>query len=438
MSDFDMEEEKIPYDTEPIERHRNSDYNRYIKELKKQEKKQSGGNKANWVTYLIVSLTVVVCVLGVSIFNIGRKLADLTNSGQDYTMNISATGGNQAYAAAKGMMSTVCVSAANTNSGTDANAFFSSAMSSRGSGVIIELDKAAGDAIIVTNYHVVSNTSTNKVYAYRWVLLWDSIVPIQATYIGGTSKYDIAVLKIENSDEIKKSSCAAATIASSNNVHIGEYVCAIGNSRARNLRITTGVVAVEEDLMGNGTYNMYLSHSADVNSGNSGGGLYNASGDLIGIVNAKFRDVNETTGELMYYEVIHGMNYAIPVDIAINIAKNIVRNNSNPLKPSLGLTLGDSYSYTGKNFNITEDGLGYTTYNIVITKSVGKFWVNDELVSITYNYGGKDITTKLNRLFALDSVLFNLDKNSSATVVVKRGNGETSFKITVDSVSAVS
>lgn len=437
MSDFDMEEEKIPYDTEPIQRNAGADYYRYLKEQKKHEKQKKAKSK-NWLIYAVVALGVVVAVLGVSLFSISGKIAKLSKNGADYTMNISTTGGDQAYAVAKGMLSTVCVSASSTNNGADVNAFFSNSMSSRGSGVILELNKDKGDAIIVTNYHVVSNTSTNKVYSYRWVLLWDSVTPIAASYIGGTSKYDIAVLKIENSEEIKNSSCQPATIASSADVCIGEYVCAIGNSRARNLRITTGVVSVEEDLMGSGTYNMYLSHSADVNSGNSGGGLYNSRGELVGIVNAKFRDVNETTGELMYYEVIHGMNYAIPVDIAYNIAKNIIRNDSNPLKPALGLTIGESYSYYDKTFTITDDGLGYTTYSLIITKSVGKFWVNDELLSLTYKSGGKDITVKLDRLFALDSALFNLDQGSEVSFIVKRGSSQTTLKVTVDSVASVS
>ena len=437
MSEFDMEEdEKIPYDSEPIQRGAPHEYYRYVKEQKKQQK-QGQERKKNWLFYATIGLCVVVAVLSFSVFSIGKKLSLLTESGSDYTMNINATGNDASYAVAKGMLSSVCVSASSTNNGADANAFFSSAMSSRGSGVIIELNKDTGSAYILTNYHVVSNTNTNKVYAYRWVLLWDSVVPIAATYVGGSSTYDIAVLKIENSNEIKKSSCAAARIAKSSSVCVGEQVCAIGNSRARNLRITTGVVSVEEDLMGN-NYNMYISHSADVNSGNSGGGLYNSSGDLVGIVNAKYKDVNETTGELLYAEVIHGMNYAIPIDLAYNIGKNIIRNNSGPIKPALGLTLGDSYSYSGKHFDILENGKGYTTYDMVITKSVGNFWVNDQLISATYNFAGVEQTMELNRLFALDSMLFNLDQGTEVKFKVLRNGSEHTVTVHVDSVVSVS
>lgn len=438
MSDLNIEEEKIPFDSEPIDRNKSSDYYRYVKLQKKQEASKMP-KKYNLTSIGMIAMGLVVVLMGVWLFGMNSRLSKLKNARTDYTMNISSVGETQSYAVAKGMLSTVCVSASNTNTCSDSTMFFSKSMLSRGSGVILEIDKNNGDAYIITNYHVVSNANTAVVFSYVWVMLWDSISPISAQYVGGSRTYDIAVLKIEGSNEVKNSSATGASIAKSSDLCIGESVCAIGNSMARNLRITSGVVSVEEDLMGSATfYNMYISHSADVNSGNSGGGLYNNKGELIGIVNAKFRDVNPTSGDLMYKEVVHGMNYAIPVDLAVGIARNIIRNNGTLLRPAIGLTLGDGYSYNDKNYEITEKGFGYTTYSLVIDNPTGKFWLNDKFISASYEFNGQSIDVKLNRLFSIESALFNLDRYAEIIFVVDRSGIENELKVKVNSVTSVS
>ena len=436
MSDlnWDEEEEKIPFDAEPIVRKPTQEYKKKVK-----KKREATYGKSKTFLYVFMALMIgVSAVLAYSLININKQVLELKDKNSSYTMNISSTGGNTSYATTKGMLSTVSVSASSTNNGGTAETFFSSAMASRGSGVILEVNKETGDAYIITNFHVVCSTANLKPFNYRWVLLWDSVNPISATYVGGSSTYDIAVLKIEGSAEIKNSTCTGVSVASSSKATIGEQVVAIGNSMARNLRISTGVVAVEEELMGSSPYNMYISHSADVNSGNSGGGLYNANGELLGIVNAKFRDVNETTGELMYNEIIHGMNYAIPSEIAVSIAKNIIRNNGVLQKATLGLVLGSNYSYASKNYEVTQDGQGFTTYDLVVTKATGKFWANDKLISLTYEFAGSEKTVELNRLFSIESNVYNLSKQDKIKVVVERGGVQTELEMTIESQTSVS
>lgn len=445
----DDEEEKIPFDAEPIERNQSAEFHRYLKEIKRNEKRNEPQKQKSYLTYLVVGLTVVVALLFVSVVSMGLKLSGMIDYAPSYTMNINAEKGDMSYAIAKGMLSSVSISAANSvyndneaekNKGNiTADTFFSNLMDSHGTGVIIELNKENGDAYIVTNYHVLGDKTKKTIYAYRWILLWDSVIPVKAEYIGGSATYDIAVLKVTASEEIKKSSCSYAEIGDSASICLGEEVCAVGNSRARNLRASTGVIAVEEELMpaNNNTYDMFLSHNAEINGGNSGGGLYNAKGELIGIVNAKLKDVNSTTGTLLHKEVFQGMNYAIPINIAYNIARNIIKNTSNPKKANIGLEFAVNYSYANKHYDINEEGLGYTTYDMVVTKAVGGFWVNDKLVSITYEYGQEKKTEKLNRIFTLESVLFNLSKGDKITVVVERGGHNTNVAITVDSEISV-
>lgn len=437
MSDLDFEEEeRIPFDSEPIDRKRNSEYNKYLKQQKKESAPTKDG-KTNflWIVGAFICLFAFVVYGYISINN---KVKQLTASQNDYIMNISSEAGSVSHAIAKGMLSTVCVSASSTNNGGDVDTFFSGAMASRGSGVILEVNKNAGDAYIITNYHVVCNTTTFKAYSHVWILLWDSVTPIRAVYVGGSSSYDIAVLKVEDSEELKNSSCAAVTLGSSLELCIGEAVVAIGNSMSRNLRVTTGAVSVEEDLMGSTSHNMYISHSADVNSGNSGGGLYDYRGQLVGIVNAKFRDVNEVTGELKYQEVVHGMNYAIPIDMASSIARNIIRNSGVLQRPTLGLTFGTTYEYVDKGYTVNEDGMGYTTYELTISSLSGQFWANDRLISMTYEYAGETIEARLDRLFSIESHIFNLSKGDKVTFVVERGGVVVEIELTVGSLSSVS
>jgi len=432
MSDLDFEEDKIPFDNEPIDR-------RPTKEVKKESRPPKKGSAFGGVSK---SLLYVVCavfagaffIMSYLIVDMRNSLLSLESERNSYTMNISSEGGNTSFAATKGMLSTVSISASSTNNGGNAENFFSSAMASRGSGVIMEVNKEKGDAYIVTNFHVVCSLSTLKSYNYCWVLLWDSINPIPATYVGGSNTYDIAVLKITGSEEIKNSACQSVSVGESSKVTFGEEVVAIGNSMARNLRATTGVVAVEEELMGTTSYSMFISHSADVNSGNSGGGLFNANGELIGIVNAKFRDVNESTGELIYDEVIHGMNYAIPSEIAFSVAKNIIRNNGYLLRPALGISLGNNLTYESKYYDVNEEGRGYTTYDLVVTKQTGKFRLGDRLLSMSYEFEGKTKTAELNRLFSLESNIFNLEVGDAVTFKVDGRE----FTLTIESATKVS
>lgn len=442
MSDLNWEDgadeddevlEKIPFDLEPIERHPSREY-------KKQVKKKTQSQDKSFRPWLYIFMAGVMCVCGVMAFKlvtVSRQVDKMRGERSNYLMNISATDADLSYATAKGMLSTVSISASYTDNCTSSEAFFGSGMASRGSGIILDVNKNTGDAYIMTNYHVVCNVNTRSSITYQWVMLWDSINPVKATYVGGSYSYDVAVLKISGSEEIKNSTCVSATIADSGNVCVGESVVAIGNSMARNLRVSSGRVAVEEELMGSAPYNMYISHSADVNSGNSGGGLYNSKGELIGLVNAKFKDVSDFDGSLIYNEVIHGMNYAIPATLAENIARNIIRNNGTLLRPSLGLTLGTNVTYTGKNYEITDTGKGYTTYDLVIEASTGKFWKNDKLISLTYEYNGKTITAPINRLFTIESHSFNLSKNSTITIRVERGGVEKDITVTIDSVASV-
>ena len=209
-------------------------------------------------------------------------------------------------------------------------------VSAVGSGVIYKLNIEAGNAYIITNYHVVYNgnlSSEGNIYSNIKVFLYgyeSESQAITAKYIGGAYDYDIAILQVEDSEIIKNSNARAADIASSKDIVVGSTCLAVGNPAAGSsssysdikISVTQGVVSVDSENVSVGDSSTGYTVStrvirvdAAINSGNSGGGLYNSKGQLIGIVNAKATSTS-----------IENMGYAIPSDVVAGIADYAIAN----------------------------------------------------------------------------------------------------------------
>ena len=230
---------------------------------------------------------------------------------------------------------------------------------SAGSGVIYKLDKEKGDAYIITNYHVIYNASADqkdgisddiRLYLYGMEMMTseEKTYAIPATYVGGSMNYDIAVLKVTASDVLMSSCARAVDVADSNGVSVLDTAIAVGNPGAGGLSATVGYISVDsEDItvafeVGNsqkGVSLRVMRTDAAVNSGNSGGGLFNDKGELIGIVNAKSGDASE-----------ENIGYAIPSNVAVAIAENAMHYSDGSIyRCLLGVTVGV------KNFNTEYD-----------------------------------------------------------------------------------
>ena len=202
---------------------------------------------------------------------------------------------------------------------------------SSGSGVIFSLDKAKGEAYVLTNYHVVYDENANTknrisdeislfLYGQEYA---DYAIP--ATYVGGSMQYDLAVLKVSGSQVLIESNAVAAEFADSDKVSVLDIAIAVGNPEGESLSATVGYVNVDSEEIDNpalsgqsatqdslGTLRV-MRIDAAVNHGNSGGGLFNDKGQLIGIVNAKIVD-----------DSVDNIGYAIPSNVAKYIAENIL------------------------------------------------------------------------------------------------------------------
>lgn len=202
-----------------------------------------------------------------------------------------------------------------------------------GSGVIVDIDRDAGDAYIVTNAHVVYESEygyCNEMYVY----LYGNDVPFEdfdpyyaenysgvdasdIQVVGVSTAYDLAVLKVTGSDVIKNSRAVAARFSQDEEVYAGEAVYAVGSPDAEGISVTKGIISRDSEeialeLNADYTYRV-IRIDAAVNGGNSGGGLFDMQGRLIGIVNAK----DEREG-------IDNIGFALPSSYARRIVQSMI------------------------------------------------------------------------------------------------------------------
>ena len=311
-----------------------------------------------------------------------------------------------------------------------------------GSGVIYELDKATGDALIVTNYHVAYLASTGAVSNSYSVYLYGAEMDgqaISAEYVGGSMNYDLAVLRVRNSSALKQSNAVAATVANSDEANAGTTAIAIGNARGLGISVTTGVVSIDSEyLTMKGADNKtainirVMRIDTAVNSGNSGGGLFDDEGNLIGIVNAK-----------MVVENVENIGYAIPSSTVISFVENVKANcldTSNQrirLANVLDVTTSNSMAVIDK-----ETGSIRIEETVVVTTPASGYLVRGTLQSgdiITdISVNGEEVL-KITRAYQVDDICLGLKEGDRITVYYTR-NGASytdSFEVTASYIAYV-
>lgn len=195
---------------------------------------------------------------------------------------------------------------------------------------------------VVTNYHVVSSGSKIKV-------IITSGDEIETTVVGGDQYADIAVLSFKSNKDL-----TVAEIGSSTDARVGDTVFTVGapiSSTTYSWTVTRGILSgkdrmVSVSLSNSGTadYEMkVLQTDAAINSGNSGGPLCNANGQVIGITNMK-----------LISSGIEGMGFAIPIEDAIDYADKLI-NGDDTSRPYLGIAMADisQASYANYYYGIT-------------------------------------------------------------------------------------
>lgn len=166
-----------------------------------------------------------------------------------------------------------------------------------GSGVIV-----SDDGYIITNNHVIDGANNIT------VTLRDGKTNYTAAVIGKDSENDIALLKVD------AKGLPPVTFGDSSKLAVGDYVVAIGNPLGElGGTVTDGIIsALARDVTIEGEDMTLLQTNAQISPGNSGGGLFNANGELVGIVNAK-----DSATE------VEGIAFAIPVNNVLDIINDL-------------------------------------------------------------------------------------------------------------------
>lgn len=195
-----------------------------------------------------------------------------------------------------------------------------------GSGVIL-----SEDGYIITNNHVVSGANTITVTT-------NDGTQYDATLIGTDAKSDIAVVKIEANH------LQPAILGDSSLLQVGDTVLAIGNPLGTlGGTATNGIISATDRqvTIQNESMNLIQTNAA-INNGNSGGGLFDANGNLIGIVNAK------DSGMTSSGATIDGIGFAIPINDAIDIANQLMEYGKVVNRATIGVSLQTVMQSTGR------------------------------------------------------------------------------------------
>ncbi len=380
---------------------------------KAKKEKKSGGISKGAVAGILVSAVILSCGAGFG----GAMLANnLTSKGEQQQVNTSgpistiknpddvviyrsidevatSTGtnseGNYSYAQVAAMVKDSVVEIT-TEYNTTISGWYNYVQQGAGSGVII-----SKDGYIITNAHVIVNESTGAAADAVKVRLTNG-TEYDATVIGYDTDEDIAIIKVEAEN------LTAAQCGDSSKLSVGEELIIVGNPLGElGGTVTNGIVsATERELEVNGVKMNLIQTNAAVNPGNSGGGMFNMKGQLVGIVNAK------SSGT-----AIEGLGFAIPVNQALSVSEQLLQYGYVRGKTMIGVTFTDVssnnffYSYNikaGVYVDSCTEG-----YNDQVLKSGDRVVaVNGETVNTT-----SDIKAIVTSSAVGDKLKFQIERN---------------------------
>lgn len=313
-----------------------------------------------------------------------------------------------------------------------------------GAGVFYSIDKTTGDAYIVTNFHVVydkehiaSDGISTNIVCYTYGSSYGISTPINCEYVGGSMQYDLAVLKVSASEQLKNDDSCATTIFDSNDITVGETIIAVGNPEGNGLSATTGVVCVDSEhiSMPMPDNSAVVNHrvmriDAAINAGNSGGGVYNTAGELVGIANAKIVD-----------DMVDNIAYAIPSNVVKYVAEAIIDQcNGTTIrtikKAIVGITIqvieSSSY-YNGQKAEIVETiKIVEITTGALADEKLTLNAIMNKIVITDNSNPESPISTEyeIKRLFHIDAML-QVKAGDTVTFYTSAENGTPLLPVTI-------
>ena len=270
-------------------------------------------------------------------------------------------------------------------------------LSGAGSGVIITTD-----GYIVTNHHVVDGSSAIEVGLSNGKTY-------TAQLVASDAKTDLAVIKIDATD------LNAATFGDSSRLVVGQTVLAIGNPLGSlGGTVTEGIIsALDREITIENESMTLLQISAAVNPGNSGGGLFDEQGNLIGIVNAKVS--TDSSGD-----PIEGLGFAIPANIASEVSGELMDHGYVSGRVALGVTLINiADERTAMMYRVSKTGIYILQVENYSNASNAGLRSGDYLVSIndTSITSTEDVEKILESISPGDTLRITIERNGQEKTV---------------------
>lgn len=291
-----------------------------------------------------------------------------------------------------------------------------------GSGFVYKTDEKFG--YILTNHHVIDN-------AKKIIIEYSDETTTEAELVGSDEYADVALLKVPV-NTVKKT----AIIGSSENLNVGDTIFAIGTpiNLAYSFTVTRGIVSGKDRLVAMSNESSYTSYfdryknaetwymsliqiDASINSGNSGGPLANANGEIVGITNSKLSSSYSSSS-------IENMGFAIPIEYALSIAEKIEKGESLE-RPTMGVTMTTIDAASNSGIKLSDD----ITYGALITEVVkgsnadrAGLEAGDVIIAMD--------DKKITDYKYLKYYLYNYSIGDSATIKYIRNNKEHTTKIT--------
>ena len=264
------------------------------------------------------------------------------------------------------------------------------------------------DGYIITNQHVVVGADTIKVALYNGE-------SYDAELVGGDSSYDIAVLKIE------AEGLQPVSVGNSDDLQVGESVVAIGNPLGElTWTMTNGIIsALNREINTDGSaqnIQTMIQTNAAINSGNSGGPLFDMDGNVIGVTSAKY------SGSTSSGTSIEGLGFAIPINDALRVAYDLVEYGY--VKGAyLGVSLRDLTTDTASYYSLP---VGPRVEEVTEGSCAEKAGVQVGDIIISFN--GVDVAN----YSELANQLKKVNAGDTVEMVVYRSGEEVTLSVTLD------
>ena len=278
-----------------------------------------------------------------------------------------------------------------------------------GSGFVL-----TADGYIITNYHVIEEAAK------------DTSVPISVTFqngqsydaklVGGEADNDVAVLKIQ------AEGLSPVVLGDSDNLVIGQAVYAIGNPLGElTYTLTDGLVSALDRVITTGSGNdaaslNMLQTNCAINSGNSGGPLFNGYGEVIGITTAKASGSGSSA-------TVEGLGFAIPINDVKDIIQDLIEHGYVTGKPYMGVTVSSVTEADAKRYGLPVGAYVETVEEGSCAQKAG-LQVGDIITSMD--------DTVITTHSALVAAKATYRAGDTATLKIVRNHEEMELKITFD------